>query len=145
MEAFHDGTSSMGGYIRRTADQSIFAIMDSSQWAYALFDAGCWGYASVTISTLAPLVFVRRIRRSPVQRFAADIREWGEQKEAAITNVSTLPSQAASLSSCTPACSQQHMGAGKRQYSATCVVARHGASVCQPRFFFDYLTFVCLF
>ena len=55
-----DASARAGGYISRTADESVLSVMDKPQWGYALFDAGCWGYASVTISTLAPLVFVRR-------------------------------------------------------------------------------------
>ena len=59
--------------------------MDKPQWGYALFDAGCWGYASVTISTLAPLVFVRRIKEAmPVQKFANNVWEAGEREEQAI-------------------------------------------------------------
>jgi len=74
-----------GGFVSRTADDSIFSVMDKPQWGYALFDAGCWGYASVTISTLAPLVFVRRIRESTiVQRFAHDVWDGAEAEEQAV-------------------------------------------------------------
>eukprot|EP00961_Rhodomonas_salina_P027408 370928-Rhodomonas_salina.4 len=31
--------------------------LDFDKVAWSLFDAGCWGYASVTVSTLVPLVF----------------------------------------------------------------------------------------
>jgi len=34
-----------------------FSGLSWDQIAWSLFDAGCWGYASVTISTLVPLVF----------------------------------------------------------------------------------------
>jgi len=63
--------------------------MDKPQWGYALFDAGCWGYASVTVSTLAPLVFVRRIRDSAiVQHFANDVWDGAQKEEQAVWHVS---------------------------------------------------------
>jgi MFS-type transporter involved in bile tolerance (Atg22 family) len=66
-------------------------VMDTPQWGYALFDAGCWGYASVTVSTLAPLVFVRRIREAmPMSKFAKDVWAAGETEEQAIWNVSAM-------------------------------------------------------
>lgn len=78
-----------GGYISRTADESVLAVMDKPQWGYALFDAGCWGYASVTVSTLAPLVFVRRIRDSAiVQHFANDVWDGAQKEEQAVWHVS---------------------------------------------------------
>lgn len=42
--------------------------MNRVQWAYSLFDAGSWGYASVTLSTLAPLVFVHRMKTAANQQ-----------------------------------------------------------------------------
>ena len=76
---FNDATSAMGAYISRAADGSFLSIMDRAQWGYALFDAGCWGYASVTISTLAPLLFVRRIPSDPVQRWQQGVWEASKQ------------------------------------------------------------------
>jgi hypothetical protein len=32
------------------------SFLTKEQWAWSLFDAGCWGYASVTVSTIIPLV-----------------------------------------------------------------------------------------
>ena len=34
----------------------IKSFLTKEQWAWSLFDAGCWGYASVTVSTIIPLV-----------------------------------------------------------------------------------------
>jgi hypothetical protein len=52
--------------------------MDKPQWGYALFDAGCWGYASVTVSTLAPLVFVRRTNSQKAEPYILLKRpQWG--------------------------------------------------------------------
>jgi hypothetical protein len=84
----HGDPGSFGGYIERTAEGSVLTIMTKGQWGYALFDAGCWGYASVTIATLAPLVFVRRIREAmQMQAFANDVWEASEREEAAIWKV----------------------------------------------------------
>lgn len=94
--ASHGDAGSFGGYIERTAEGSILSVMTRGQWGYALFDAGCWGYASVTVATLAPLVFVRRIREAmPVQKFAHDVWDAGEREEAAIWHVRSpsLPRQ----------------------------------------------------
>ena len=76
---FNDATSAMGAYISRAADGSFLSIMDRAQWGYALFDAGCWGYASVTISTLAPLLFVRRIPSDPMLRWQQGVWEASKQ------------------------------------------------------------------
>jgi MFS-type transporter involved in bile tolerance (Atg22 family) len=88
--------------------------MDKPQWSYALFDAGCWGYASVTVSTLAPLVFVRRIKEAmPVQKFAHEVWETTEREEAAIWNVSVpLP---LNLPDASILCPSPHLFVGRFQ------------------------------
>jgi len=61
--------------------------MDKAQWAYAIFDAGCWGYASVTISTLAPLVFVRRIKDAEMPLPHVSRASWEAAEGAVISSI----------------------------------------------------------
>mmetsp|Transcript_41776 Transcript_41776/g.99045 ORF Transcript_41776/g.99045 Transcript_41776/m.99045 type:complete len:525 (-) Transcript_41776:47-1621(-) len=64
-------TSGFFGLGNRTVSTApVIKEMTRAQWGYALFDAGVWGHSSVTLSTLAPLLFVHRLR-STVTAMAA--------------------------------------------------------------------------